>query len=198
MRVSLLAAYIFASALVAAAPVAANAADAAAITHVSPDKADHPIVDDEPTVGDKPKPKPKAAPVPAAPILTPDTDAQTPLLLPLRWTTEFPEAIKAGSYLNLAWEGGSPEYGFEVYYIPRWPMQRVYDLVPIENTTSRHAIWSVPQYDDFPEGTTFIFGVKDATGGPGGNWYDLTAPLPLVYSAPDARGFEAAIKAKRA
>lgn len=25
-----------------------------------------------------------------------------------------------------------------------------------------------------------IFGVKDGSEGPGGNWYDLTGPLPFV------------------
>jgi hypothetical protein len=160
---------------------------------------------------EKPKPAPEAAEQPKAPeaaeaadsdapapaaldALLPET--QTPLLPPLRWSTPFPDAVEAGTDLTLSWEGGSPEFGFEVYYIASWPRQRTYDLVTIKNTTSHSIVWSVPGYDEFPEDTTFILGVKDATGGPGGNWYDLTAPLPLVDPTPDAREFEAAIAAK--
>lgn len=152
----------------------------------------------EPKVEEKPQEAPKPADMPTIPVPAVLGDSllasqQTPLVSPLRWTTDFPDAIEAGTDLKLSWEGGSPDYGFEVYYIPHWPRQLTYDLIMIENTTAHSAVWSVPGYNDVPEGTTFILGVKDATGGPGGNWYDLTAPLPLVDPAPDAAEFEAAI-----
>ncbi|BEI80744.1 hypothetical protein CcaverHIS002_0112730 [Cutaneotrichosporon cavernicola] len=154
MRVLLLA-VLFGSALVGAMPVDA-AYDAA---HAEHRPAEHPPAKpDMPQPQVEPQPQPQPQPQPVEPV--------------------------ASTNLPLSWTGGDASFGFEVYFIPIWPGQHQYDLHTITNTTAQNTVWNVPDYEDFPEDTTFILGVKDSTGGPGGGWYDLTSP---------ATEFEAAI-----
>lgn len=56
----------------------------------------------------------------AAPVV------QEPVVVPLRWSTPFGSHFVAGSELELSWSGG--EGVCEVYYVPRWPGQREYDV----------------------------------------------------------------------
>ncbi|GMK57740.1 hypothetical protein CspeluHIS016_0405740 [Cutaneotrichosporon spelunceum] len=184
MRLLLLAA-LFGSKIVGAVPV--DAAYEAAHSENRPAW----LLKSDPNPGDR-VPVDEQAPKPSGDPFAITDSSQTPLLGPLRWTTSFPDAIEADATLSLSWVGGYAPSGFEVFYIPTWPGQRMYHQHEIANTTDRNTVWSVPSYDFFPEDTTFIIGVKDGTGGPGGEWYDLTGPLPFVH-LPDATEFEAAI-----
>ncbi|BEI88542.1 uncharacterized protein CcaverHIS019_0112600 [Cutaneotrichosporon cavernicola] len=180
MRVLLLA-VLFGSALVGAMPVDA-AYDAA---HAEHRPAEHPPAKpDMPQPQVEPQPQPQPQPQPVEPVVASKPAdpslMQTPLLAPLRWSTPFPDVIEASTNLPLSWTGGDASFGFEVYFIPIWPGQHQYDLHTITNTTAQNTVWNVPDYEDFPEDTTFILGVKDSTGGPGGGWYDLTSPLLFV------------------
>ncbi|CAD6570268.1 MAG: hypothetical protein TREMPRED_005708 [Tremellales sp. Tagirdzhanova-0007] len=82
-------------------------------------------------------------------------------------------SIPPDTKIELAWEGGSGN-GYEVYYIPQWADEENYYPVDIATTSLRSVKWQTPKRDAFPEGTTFIVGVKDVTVGPGSDWYDLT------------------------
>ncbi|BEJ17639.1 hypothetical protein CspHIS471_0610400 [Cutaneotrichosporon sp. HIS471] len=187
MRLLLLA-VLFGSALVRAVPV--DAAYDAAHAENRPARPNKPQPQVEPQHQPQPQPQP-VKPVPASRPADPSLK-QKPLLAPLRWSNPFPDAIQANTNLPLSWTGGDASLGFEVYFIPSWPRQRQYDLHTITNTTAQNTVWNVPDYNDFPEDTTFILGVKDSTGGPGGAWYDLTSPLPFV-NLPNAKEFEDAI-----
>ncbi|EKC97838.1 hypothetical protein A1Q2_07841 [Trichosporon asahii var. asahii CBS 8904] len=94
---------------------------------------------------------------------------------PLRWTTQF-SAVRAESVLPLEWTGGSGEV--EIYYVPQWPEQRSYDLVTVANTTESSYDWTVPELSMYPEGTTFIIGIKNEYG-EGNAWYDLSPVVPF-------------------
>lgn len=69
-----------------------------------------------------------AVPESIAPAVVVNTEAaQVIVAAPVRWSTEFGESIEAGSTVQLEWSGGDA-YGYEVYYVPRWPGQLQYDV----------------------------------------------------------------------
>lgn len=85
-----------------------------------PAKAEDKVAKPAPPKAEKPKeapkaadkPAPKAADEPAAILPIPVNTAQFPVHPPLRWTTEFPGQVEAGTELELSWTGGHAKYGF--------------------------------------------------------------------------------------
>ncbi|KAL1412959.1 hypothetical protein Q8F55_000708 [Vanrija albida] len=116
---------------------------------------------------------------PISPVYGHDEEVAAPAP-PLRFTSAFPDTLRAGAALDLAWEGGDGR-GVEVYFVARWARQRDYELVPIApNTTDTGLSWRVPPLESYPAGTNIIVGVKDGSEGPGSSWWDLSPPLALV------------------
>ncbi|ORX40229.1 hypothetical protein BD324DRAFT_648823 [Kockovaella imperatae] len=90
----------------------------------------------------------------------------------VKWTMPL-SSVKADTTVDLTWTGGSAN-GYEVYYVPQWEGQDVFESIDIATTSHKSVRWHTPHADQFPDGTTFILGVRDVIAGPKSTWYDLT------------------------